>query len=175
MVSLEIDAFLKNSGEHLPSVRLLTWLILFYGGFFMFSYIWPIALVVVSNIVYHICSKSVPGDADPFACLTVTYAVGAALCAAIYFLTNRHAQLLRELQKLNWAPIVLGVVVVGLEVGFVYAYRAGWAVSRAFIVQSAFLAVALVVVGLTLYHESVSWNKLLGVGICLVGLVLVNL
>ena len=26
----------------------------------MFSYIWPIALVVLSNVVYQICAKSVP-------------------------------------------------------------------------------------------------------------------
>ena len=26
----------------------------------MFSYIWPIALVVLSNVVYQICAKSTP-------------------------------------------------------------------------------------------------------------------
>ena len=26
----------------------------------MFSYIWPIALAVLSNVVYHVSSKSVP-------------------------------------------------------------------------------------------------------------------
>ena len=28
---------------------------------------WPIALVVVSNIIYHICAKSSPESIDPFA------------------------------------------------------------------------------------------------------------
>ena len=37
------------------------------------------------------------------------------------------------------------------------------------------LAVALVVVGALLYREHVTWTKLVGVGICLVGLVFINL
>lgn len=33
------------------------------------SYIWPMALVVTSNIVYQICAKSVPEEINPFASL----------------------------------------------------------------------------------------------------------
>ena len=76
---------------------------------------------------------------------------------------------------MNWAPLVLGIVIVGLEAGWIYAYKAGWQVSTGFIVQSAFLAVALIFVGYLLYHETITWNKLVGVGICLVGLVFINL
>lgn len=141
----------------------------------MLSYIWPIALVVVSNVVYQICAKSVPQGMNPLASLTITYFVGAIASLALYFLQNRGGNLLGEYQKLNWAPIVLGVVIVGLEVGWIYAYKAGWQVSTGFIVQSAFLSMALIFVGYLLYHEALTWNKLAGIGICLVGLVLINL
>lgn len=140
----------------------------------MLSYVWPIALVVASNVIYQICAKSVPGGIDPLAALTVTYAVGAVFSGILYFVLNRDANLLREYGRLNWAPFVLGLAVVGLEVGFVYAYKAGWPVSTASLVQSAFLAVALLVVGLLLYHEAISVTKLVGIVICLVGLVFVN-
>lgn len=46
----------------------------------MFSYIWPIALVVASNTLYQICAKSVPEDMNPFASIIVTYLVAAAIC-----------------------------------------------------------------------------------------------
>ena len=141
----------------------------------MFNYIWPIALVVLSNIIYQICAKSVPGSMDPFASLTVTYLVGALMSGIIYFISHGSANLFREYRHLNWAPLVLGFVIVGLEVGFIYAYKAGWQVSRASIVQSSFLAVALVIVGAILYREHITWTKLVGVAICLVGLVFVNL
>ena len=140
----------------------------------MFSYVWPIALVVLSNIVYQICAKSVPEGMDPLATLTVTYLVAAAASGALYFALNKGGNLLHEYGRLNWAPVVLGIVIVGLEAGWIYAYKAGWPVSTGFIVQSAFLAVALVFVGRLLYHEALTWNKLIGVVICLIGLVFIN-
>ncbi len=140
----------------------------------MLSYVWPIALVVISNVVYQVCAKSVPGGVSPFASLTVTYLVGAVCSAALFFIVTPGGSFFKDVSKLNWAPFVLGVVIVGLEVGFLYAYRAGWQVSTASIVQSAFLAVALVFVGWLAYREELSWNKLVGVGVCLVGLFFIN-
>ena len=140
----------------------------------MFAYIWPILLVVLSNTVYQICAKSVPGGIHPLASLTVTYAVGAVVSAILYFALNRDGNLLREYSHLNWAPFALGVVIVGLEVGFIYAYKAGWQVSTASIVQSAFLAVTLIVVGLLLYREAITVNKVIGIVICLIGLFFIN-
>ena len=140
----------------------------------MFSYIWPIALVVLSNVVYQICAKSVPEGMNPMASLTVTYLVGALASGVLYFVLNHNGSLLREYSKLNWAPFVLGIVIVGLEAGWIYAYKAGWQVSTGFIVQSAFLAAVLVFVGYLLYHEALTWNKLVGVAVCLIGLVFIN-
>ena len=136
--------------------------------------IWPIALVVFSNIVYQICAKSIPKDMDAMASMTITYLVGALCSAILFFLLNKNGSLLQEYAKTNWATIFLGVSVVGLEVGFIYAYKNGWAVSTASIVQSAFLAVALLVVGALLYHEPVNFCKMIGVGLCLVGLYFLN-
>ena len=141
----------------------------------MVSYIWPILLVVLSNVVYQICAKSMPTDLNPFAALTVTYLVSAVMCGILYFVLNKHANLWKEYAKLDWVPFVFGIVLVGLEVGFVYAYKAGWQVSTASVVQSAFLAVALIFVGFFLYHEALTWNKLLGVAVCLAGLIILNL
>lgn len=138
------------------------------------SMIWPIALVVFSNIIYQICAKGVPKDMDAMASMTITYLVGAVCSAIMFFAMNRNGNLLQEYGKMNWAPVFLGVSVVGLEVGFIYAYKNGWAVSTASIVQSAFLAVALLFVGALLYHETISISKIIGVGFCLVGLFFLN-
>lgn len=138
------------------------------------NYIWPIALVVLANTVYQVCAKSVPDTMNPLASLTITYAVGAAFSLALYLLLNRGGNLLREYSRVNWAPFVLGIAIVGLEVGFIYAYKAGWTVSTASVVQSAFLAVALIAVGFLLYREAITWNKVVGIVICLIGLVFIN-
>lgn len=138
------------------------------------AYIWPIALVVVSNVLYQICAKSVPKEMDAMASMTVTYFVGAAASAVMFFAMNRGGSLFQEYGKMNAAPVLLGISVVGLEVGFICAYKAGWPVSTASIVQSAFLALALIPVGAVLYREAVTPGKVLGVVICLIGLYFIN-
>lgn len=140
----------------------------------MLHFIWPMALVVLSNVAYQICAKSVPERMNPLASLTITYLIGALASGILYFVLNRGGSLLKEYHKLNWAPIVLGMVIVGLEVGWIYAYKAGWQVSTGFIVQSAFLAAILIFVGYFLYQEALTWNKIAGVAVCLVGLIIIN-
>ncbi len=140
----------------------------------MFKFIWPIGLVVLSNVAYQVCSKSVPKDMSPFASLTVTYLIGAGLSALLYFVFNKSGNMIGEYSKLNWAPFALGIVIVGLEVGYIFAYKAGWQISVAATVQSAFVAVVLIFVGWLLYKEALTFNKLVGVVICLIGLVLIN-
>ena len=161
---------IRPAGGHIPEVRQNR-----LRRKTMLSYIWPIALIVLSNTVYQICAKSVPEGMNPFASLTVTYLVGAAVSGILYYALGNHTGLLKEYGKLNWAPIILGIVIVGLEAGYIFAYKAGWQVSRAQVVQSAILAGALLLVGWLLYHEALAWNKIVGIVICLIGLVFINL
>lgn len=141
----------------------------------MFSYVWPIALVVLSNVLYQVCAKKVPTSIDPFASLIVTYLVGAATSTVMYFVLNKSGNLIKEFDKLNWAPFVFGLVIVGLEAGWIYVYKAGWQVSVAPIVQSSFVALILILVGFACYGETLSWNKITGVIVCIIGMFLINL
>ncbi len=141
----------------------------------MFNLIWPILLAVFSNVFYQICAKSVPEKMDPFASLTITYLVGAVVSFILFCVLNGKTNILTEYNKLNWAPFVLGIVIVGLEVGFIYAYKNGWPVSTAQIVQAALLTVILIFVGFGLYKEAITWNKIVGILVCLAGLVLINI
>ena len=131
-------------------------------------------LIIASNVIYQICAKSVPESMDPFASLTVTYTVGAVISLILYFVIGKHGSLGAEYSRLNWAPFVLGIVIVGLEAGYIYAFKAGWPVSEAQIVQASILALILIFVGYALYGEPVTWNKIVGIIICLAGLALIN-
>lgn len=140
----------------------------------MLNYIWPICLIVFSNVFYQICAKEVPDKINPLASLVVTYLIGAISSLVLYYATNKNGNLLQEYHKLNWAPFVLGFVIVGLEVGTIYAYKAGWPISVEQIVQASILAVILIFVGALFYKEAVTWNKVVGILICLAGLGLIN-
>ncbi|MCR5484259.1 MAG: EamA family transporter [Clostridiales bacterium] len=138
------------------------------------SYYWPIALIVLSNIFYHICSKSTPKDIDPLASLTVTYLVGAAASGILYFALNRHGNILSEFKHLNWTAFVLGLSIVGLEAGSIYMYKVGWNISTGQIFHSAILAICLIFIGYIFYREQITWTKITGIAVCLVGLFLIS-
>ena len=94
--------------------------------------------------------------------------------AAAFFVTSKGGNILKEFSRTNWATVVLGIVITGLEVGFIFAYKAGWKVSTLATVSNAVLAVILIFVGLIGYHEAISWSKVLGAAICLAGLYFIN-
>jgi len=128
----------------------------------MFQLLWPIVLIVFSDTFYHICAKASPESVHPMAALTITYAVGTVGCLALFFVLTKGGNLFDEYRKLNWAPFVLGFVVIGLEAGSLYAYRAGWQVNTMSVVKASMLAVILVFVGKYVYHEPITWNKITG-------------
>lgn len=139
-----------------------------------FSMIWPIALIVLSNVFYNICSKETPAAINPFASLTVTYVVGAVFSAILYYALNRGGSLIREYQSVSWSSFVLGLAVVGLEAGSIYMYKAGWNVSSGQLVYSIILAVCLIFIGITVYHEPIRATKIIGILVCMLGLYLMN-
>lgn len=140
----------------------------------MFNYLWPLAIIVFSNIVYQICAKGIPQQMNTYASMTVTYAVATLFSAIMFFVTTRGSNILNEFRFSNWATVILGIVITGLEVGFIYAYKAGWKVSTLATVTNAFLAIGLLVLGFFMYHENINITKIVGVLICLVGLWFIN-
>ena len=131
--------------------------------------------MIVSNTVAHVCAKSMPAKLDPLASLTVSYLLAAIFSAAAYFVINRgSADLLREYSGLNWVPFLLGLALVGMEAGSIYAYRAGWSVSTLQVTSAAGIAALLVFIGYLAYHEAITPSKLIGLACCIVGLYFLN-
>ena len=141
----------------------------------MWNLIWPILIVLLSNTFYNICMKSMPSDVNPFGALMVTYLVAAIISALIFVFSVGPSNISVGLSKINWTSVVLALAIVGLEVGYVFVYRAGWAVSTASVVANIGLACVLLVVGYFLYRENVSMQQILGIFVCMFGLILINL
>ena len=135
---------------------------------------WPIALVIVSNLLYHISARSTPDTLHPLASMTVVYTVGAVISLLLYFLLNRGENLLNEYRQVNWSSFALGLAVVGMEVGAIYMYKLGWDMSTGPLLYSSAITLLLVFIGGMFFHESITVRKLIGVAVCLVGLYFVN-
>lgn len=140
----------------------------------MFIYIFSIVLIVASNTIYNICQKSTPQNANPFAALLVTYITAIVLTLLALIFSNPDKGFFQSFRGLNWTSIVLGFSILGLEFGYLLAYRAGWNISVGSLVANISLALVLIPVGVIFYKEGFELNKLLGIAFCLVGLVLIN-
>jgi uncharacterized membrane protein len=141
----------------------------------MFDMAIPIIIIVASNCFYHIFSKSVPNNVNTFGALMVTYLTAAIVTAILFMVIVKPENTIIELTKVNWASIHLGVAIVGLEAGYIYAYRVGWQVNNAPLVANTCLAIALLFIGALLYHEGKSLKQVFGMFLCIIGLVFINL
>jgi drug/metabolite transporter (DMT)-like permease len=130
-------------------------------------------MIVASNLLYHVAQKSIPADANPLLSVAVTYAAALLVTLLLWPLAPGGAPKLAGLAKLNWATIGVGVAAVGIEIGFLLAYRAGWNISVGSLVVSVAVAILLLPTGLLLYREHLSAANVAGIVLCLAGLVLV--
>ncbi len=135
---------------------------------------WPVILIVISNLIYHICAKSMPEKLNPFAALTVAYAIGMVVSAVLFFVLNPQSNLLNEYKNLNWTSFVMGIFIVGIEVGYMYLYKSGWNINNGYVVVSIALTVSLIIVGHFLYGENLSIIKLIGVILCTIGVIMMR-
>lgn len=136
--------------------------------------LWPILVVIGSNVIYNICAKQTDGRVNAFFSLALTYGVAMLLSLAAYFVSAADKNVLHELSKTNWASYLLGISIVGLEFGYIYIYRTGWKMSVASLTANVGLAVVLLAVGYLLYKETLTLRQLAGAAACAVGLFLLN-
>ena len=106
----------------------------------MFSTWWPLLLVVASSVGYQVGLKEVSDIGDPMASLTVTYLAASVVSFVIYFFQSLGKEsFLRGILSVNLSAIGLGLAIVGIEVGTLFMYRAGWAVNVAFVVANSLI------------------------------------
>lgn len=140
----------------------------------MVYYYLPIALTIVANVFYHIFQKSIPDNINPILSLIVTYLTAAVVSLVFLFFELRDTSLMAEIKKVNWASFALGIAIIGLELGFLLAYRAGWNISVGALVSNIVVSLVLVPIGIALFNETITLKTVLGVILCVGGLVLIN-
>lgn len=140
----------------------------------MAFYFLPILLIILSNVFYNIAQKSTPSNVNPFVALLATYLMAALCCLVLIPFFNKGTSFLQSVKSLNWTTVVLGLSIVGLEFGYILAYRAGWNISVGSLVANIGLAVLLIPVGLLFYKEQINGNQVIGIVLCLAGLIFIN-
>jgi len=135
----------------------------------------PLALVVGGNILYHISQKTVPKQVHPLYTMSIVYFIGIIVCLAGALWLPGERSFVSTLKDSNWwslCAMALGVVAV--EIGFLLTYRVGWNISLASITCSVAVALVLLPIGVLAFKEQLSLKNLIGLALCLLGLILVT-
>lgn len=133
-----------------------------------------ITLTIVSSALYHISQKEIPAVANPIVSIIVTYLVSLALCGALLYFVPPRNGFVAALGDLNWSSYVLALAIVGLEAGFLLVYRAGWNLGLAAVWVNVAASLILVPVALLYFRDKLNWINIVGILVCLVGLVMLN-
>ncbi len=139
----------------------------------MFSLWWPVALIVCSDVLYQICAKKMASQASPLATLGMTYLVSALAAAVLFEILTPGESLRAALLAVPLPAIGVGISIVGLEVGTIYMYRAGWPMNIGFMVYTAIIVVALLFIGAACYGEPLTLWKSLGAFLTCLGMFLI--
>ena len=133
-----------------------------------------ISIAVLSSMLYHVILKLTPSDVNPAISLAVTYAVAVLVSLALLPVFPLSGSVVGALKDLNWASYALALALVGLEVGFLLAYRAGWNISTAAVFVNVAVTLLLLPIGVVVLKERLSIVNVMGVLVCVVGLVMIN-
>lgn len=140
----------------------------------MFLFYFSIALAICSTTLYHVTAKSTPSNVNFAVSLLTTYAVAflVVLLTLLFFPIKNGLGF--ELKQLNWASVGLAIAVVGIEFGFLLTYRSGWNLGIAAVLVNVVASLILVPVAVFIFKDRISWINLLGILVCVAGLVMLN-
>jgi drug/metabolite transporter (DMT)-like permease len=133
-----------------------------------------ITLAICSSALYHFVAKSTPANVNFTISLMVTYAVAFIVTLFTFFFFPARNGIMAELKQLNWASIGLGIAIVGIEFGFLLVYRSGWNLGIAAVLTNVVASLILLPVAILFFKDKISWVNILGIFVCLVGLVMLN-
>ena len=132
------------------------------------------ALIVVASLAtYHVFIKLIPHDLNPVSALVTFY--GTALVCTLF--AAKFAPVSTQgwsIAEFSWAAVLVGVAIVGIELGFLLMYRSGWHLSVAPLFTMGAATVLLVPIAVLIFRQPFSARYFFGLALCLCGLYLLT-
>jgi len=132
------------------------------------------AITVASGVGYHIAQRSFPQTTNPFLLLLPAYLIAFVATGVLALASPARAQLVAALKRPHWASILLGLIIVSLEAGYLLMYRSGWKVSTVPIFTNTIVIMILIPAGALLFSESISIRQAIGIVLAVVAIVLMK-
>ena len=139
----------------------------------------PILLTVASSAAYHFILKQVSSKGSLFLMLFGTYLISALICLGLYFSFALGESSANQNQSSSFLKpentvyiVVLALSLVGIELGYLLAYKSGGQVGQVSMIAQAISMIVLLGVGLYLGKDQVTLTKALGVATGLISFAL---
>ena len=137
-------------------------------------YYFSIILAIIATVFYNICQKSINDNVNPIISMTATYSVALILSViALIFFSNKNV--VNSFKDLNWASYMLGLVIFLLEIGFLLVYRSGWSIDVAPLFINVITTIVLVFLGIYIFKQQLSFTKVTGIIISIIGLIIMRI
>lgn len=140
----------------------------------MFLFYFSIILAICSSALYHFSAKSTPANVNFPISLVVTYLVALGIVLLSIFFFPAKNGFAAEFRQLNWASFLLAIAIVGIEFGFLLVYRSGWNLGIAAVLVNVATSLILVPVAIFVFKDKLNWVNIVGILVCLVGLIMLN-
>ena len=133
-------------------------------------------LIVAGVLLYHVSQKSIPKHVNPIFAFAFAYALAFIICVAILYASGEIKKSIEIIHNRDWLPLIfLGLSLIPVELGFLYAYRTGWKISTTSITTGPFITIALALIGTLWYKEELSITNFIGIGLCIAGVVCLHI
>jgi drug/metabolite transporter (DMT)-like permease len=133
-----------------------------------------ILLTATSTVFYHIVQKSTPTEVNSMVSLFLSYVTAALLCVVLFPFFGKGVVISEQLHKVNWASFALGAAILGIEIGFLYAYRVGGNISTTNLISSSMAVLLLLGIGYFFYHDQITAAKVAGIILCVAGIIMIS-
>ena len=133
------------------------------------------ALIAVAGAVgYQYFVKRIPVTINPVVSIVGIYVSVLVLCFILLLLFSVQGGLVHHVRQLSWVQVAIAVSVFLIELGFLLMYRYGWFLSTGNLITGIAVNLVLVALGVFLLGEHLSLINIIGIFICLLGVVMVG-
>ena len=138
-------------------------------------YFTSLIITIISAMMYHVFLKKISPDVNPFISLIVTYLGAIIISIVLYFIFPGSKNGLPVFNNLNCYSYLLGIPIVGVEVGYLLIYRTGWPLAIASPLITTITSAFLLLISIFIFKDDISTYKILGICFCVIGVVFISI
>ena len=129
--------------------------------------------MIASFTLYQLCLKFLRPEANALGFQTVAYGLAFLGASFLWYKNSALGQNVLQTRDIVLA-VLFAASVIGLEYGYVEAYRQGWPIDSTPAMVTAATTVLLIPFAAVMLNDGITLSKLSGVALCIGGIFLIS-